>query len=223
MNEGFQFLDIIILAMIAGFIALRLRSILGRRHEDENQPSAGDFALPRQTSPQEDAARGEGAGLSALTQRLHRHPEIGRGLKAIARAEPWFDVDSFLEGARSVYPIILDAFWRGDREALKPYLSPEVLTQFSEAIAAREKAGHHVEAKVMEILDAEIIAAEVRGEDAEITVRYRAEIISVTRDAEDRVVEGTLSDTVNIVDVWTFERRLKSEDPNWILIATRSE
>lgn len=223
MNDGFQFLDLIILAMIAGFIALRLRNVLGRRHGDEPRPSAeelkGPGGQPRDGERRHEAGRDQ----SETVVRLEQDPALRKAFREILRQESWFDIDGFLDGARAVYPIILEAFWNGDRDALRPYLNDDVYQQFSEAIEAREQAGQRIEAKVMDLLEARITAADVKGDTAELTVGFTAEIVSVTRDAEDRIVEGTLSDTIQIKDVWTFERHLGSEDPNWALIATRSE
>jgi len=224
MGEGFQFIDIILLAMVAAFIALRLRSVLGRRSEDESRPAA-DSVPPGQRMPgnYEAGGSGEPAGPSETVVRLEGNPKLRKGFREISQADSDFDVDVFLEGARAVYPIILDAFWNGDRDTLSQYLSEDVQSEFATALDAREKAGHSVEGRVVDLTEVEIVEASMNGRMAEISVRYVSEIVSVTRDADGNVVEGDVSDTTTVTDIWTFERDTKSNDPNWTLVATRSE
>jgi len=223
MGDGFQFIDIILLAMVAGFIALRLRSVLGRRSEDESRPAADPLS---QTSggraEYERAGSAEAVQPSETVVRMESDPKLRKGFQEISRADPSFDVDEFLDGAKAVYPMILDAFWNADRETLRGFLSDDVYAEFENAIAAREEANHQVEGRVVDITDLQIEEAGMNGRMAEIAVRYNAEIVSVTRDSEGNVVEGDVSDTTTVSDLWTFQRDADSEDPNWILIATRS-
>lgn len=218
MGEGFQFIDIILLAMIAGFIALRLRSVLGRREHDDHPTVTEPMG---RTSYDRNAQ--EQAPRSDTVVRLESDPELRRAYREIRRVDPDFDADNFLEGAQSVYPVILEAFWKGDRETLKNFLSDEVFAQFGSAIKAREEADQEVEGRVVDFSDIRIAEAAVEGTLVEITVRFEAEIVSVTKDAEGKVVEGNVSDTVTVTDLWTFERDAESDDPNWTLIATRTE
>lgn len=223
-GEGFQFIDIILLAMLAGFIALRLRSVLGRRTGDESRPAADSVPHGRHMpGDYEQAGGGDPDGLSDTVVRLEADPKLRKGFREIAKADPDFDVDIFLEGAKAVYPIILEAFWNGERDTLSQYLSEDVLAEFTAALDAREKAGHTVEGRVVDLTAAEIVEAGMNGPMVEITMRYISEIVSVTRDSEGRVVEGNVSDTTTVTDVWTFQREAGSDDPNWTLIATSSE
>lgn len=224
MGEGFQFIDIILLAMVAGFIALRLRSVLGRRTGDESRPAADSVASGRQMPGEYGQGHGgESDELSETVVRLEADPKLRKGFREIAKADPDFDVDIFLEGAKAVYPIILEAFWNGERDTLSQYLSDDVLSEFTAALDAREKAGHAVEGRVVDLTSAEIVEAGMNGKMAEITLRYTAEIVSVTRDSEGQVIEGDVSDTTTVTDVWTYQREAGSDDPNWTLIATSSE
>jgi len=224
MGEGFQFIDIILLAMVAGFIALRLRSVLGRRTGDESGPATDSVPSGRRMPGEYDQTPGVDAGEPSDTVvRLEADPKLRKGFREIGKADPDFDVDVFLEGAKAVYPIVLDAFWNGDRDTLSQYLSEDVLSEFDAALDARQKAAHAVEGRVVDLTGAEIVEAGMNGGMAEITLRYTAEIVSVTRDSEGSVVEGDVSDTTTVTDVWTFQREAGSDDPNWTLIATSSE
>jgi len=224
MGNGFQFIDIIILAMIAGFIALRLRSVLGRRTGGEQRPAPGTVQRgPGMRGDYEQSAGGDGAGPSETVVRLESDPKLRKGFRTIAQADPNFDVDIFLDGARAVYPMILDAFWNGDRETLGQFLSDDVYGEFEAAVSGRVEAGQQIEGRVVDLTDLEIIEAGMNGRMAEITVRYTAEIVSVIRDSEGNVVEGDVSDTTTVTDIWTFQHDTGTDDPNWVLIATRSE
>lgn len=223
MGSGFQFIDIIILAMIAGFVALRLRSVLGRRTGDES--THRPESVPRSRGGQASETRAEAAESvpSDVVVRLEADPAIRKALREMRRHEADFDVETFIEGARAIYPMILEAFWQGDRETLEKFLSEDVAGRFIAAIDAREAANHEIEARVVELSEPAIHDAGVDGRTATITVAYTAELVSVTRDAEGHVIDGNETDTVEVRDIWTFERRLGSDDPNWVLVATRSE
>ena len=208
---------VVLLALIAGFLALRLYSVLGKRsgHEqplgepaEERVAPAGFTRAPEAVpdvresapSPIEDGAEA--------------------GLRAIVAAEPSFDVARFLEGAQAAYRMILEAFWRGDEAALRPLVSDEVFAAFSEAIAAQQAAGHVLDNRLVSIERTAIAGASLSGRDARVTVRFDADIAAVTRDADGQVVAGSTSDAVETHDVWTFVRTLRSNDPNWILADT---
>lgn len=223
MSSGFQFIDIIILAMIAGFVALRLRSVLGRRTGDESTHRPESVPRPHGGPAVEGRIEGPEATPSDVVVRLEADPAIRKALREMRRHEPDFDIEIFIEGARSVYPMVLEAFWKGDRDGLAPFLSEDVAGQFAAAIEAREAAGHEIEARIVELAEPEIRDAKIAGRIATITVGYTAELVSVTRDAEGRAVDGNETDTVEVHDFWTFERQLGSDDPNWTLVATRSE
>lgn len=223
MGSGFQFIDIIIIAMIAGFVALRLRSVLGRRTGDESTHRPEAVPQPHNGTASEVRPDAPVAVSSDTVIRLEADPSIRKALREMRRYEPGFDVEIFIEGARAVYPMVLEAFWKGDRAALEPFLSKEVATQFGAAIDTREEQGHEVEARIIELAEPAIRDATVSGRTAAITVGYTAELVSVTRDGEGRVVDGNETDSVEVHDIWTFERRLGSDDPNWTLVATRSE
>lgn len=225
MDSGFPFLDIIFLAMVAGFLALRLRSVLGRRTGDE--PGSADSGHSGQDGPaaEQGAARHDrepDAG-AALKLDIPASSRLGRTLARIADAESGFDAKSFLTGAQAAYRMIIEAFAAGDRDSLRPLLSDDVYAEFTAAIAAREVAHQTMESRVVRVERAEIESASLNSGHAEVSVRLRADLLSVTRDSENRVVDGNPSDAEPVVDVWSFAREVGSPDPNWRLVATRSE
>lgn len=216
-------LDIILVAMIAAFIALRLRSELGKKTGNEPQPpAAGRAPYPNdnQTTIEGDAV--EVSPKSGDVIDMARDPEVRAGLNDIRRADSHFDAGQMVDGAKGAYQMILEAFWAGDKEALKGFLDDTVLAQFSTAIDQREQDGLVLENRILDVTKAEISSAALVKRQAELTIDFSAEIIAVTKDADGKVVDGDLSDAVDLEDKWTFARDTRSRDPNWTLIATRA-
>jgi predicted lipid-binding transport protein (Tim44 family) len=223
MSNGFQFLDIILLAMVAAFIALRLSSVLGKRTGHEGAPRAPGAAEAEdgraKVIPLPDRRR-KVEESSATADAAADDPAADDPLAGIAAADRDFDRDSFVAGAKQAYELIIQGFARGERDALKPMLSGDVFEDFSGAIKQREAAGQKQETTIVAIKTADIVAASLKGKAAEITVRFVSDLINVTRDAEGQVVDGHASAVDEVTDVWTFARNLQSRDPNWTLIAT---
>lgn len=207
---------VILLAMVAAFLALRLYSVLGKRtgHEQPFTPAEERIAPPQVRA----------AVATQPEAREVANPNIAmpaeKGLRAIIAADSGFDVTQFLEGARSAYRMTLEAFWKGDVETLKFLAEEPVQRAFAEAIAARSDAGHVLENRLVSIESATIEEAVVDGRTGRITVRFDADIAAVTRDADGNVVAGSMSDAVQTHDIWTFVRQLRSDDPNWTLAET---
>ncbi len=208
---------IILLAMVAAFLALRLYSVLGKRTGHEQplikpaEERVAPAALPRAVEP----------------VRENREPAVKPfesdaepGIRAIVSAESGFDVARFVDGAQAAYRMILEAFWKGDEETLRDLVSSDVSRAFGDAIAARNASGHVLDNRLVSIERAMITLASLNGKDARITVRFDAVIAAVTRDAEGNVIAGSTSDAVETHDVWTFARTLRSADPNWKLVDT---
>ncbi|MDA0997002.1 MAG: Tim44/TimA family putative adaptor protein [Proteobacteria bacterium] len=230
MGSGFQFFDIILLAMIAGFLILRLRRVLGRRdgHEggypdpfrpdpDAKREPADDadenvVRLPDRSgdAPQADAAPiGDGDSMAAALTR-------------IKIADPSFDPDQFASGARVAFEMILNAFSGGDRKTLKGLLSPDVYANFEAAISKRERANEVLEDTLVGIRSAAIVDAGIDGRMASVTIKFISEQVNVLRDATGKVIEGDPNRVVDVTDYWTFARDIRSSDPNWTLVATES-
>ena len=213
---------IVILALVALFIGLRLYSVLGERTGHEQQPilkpADQDARVePRATpAPVATPTADNGADLAYV-------PLAGPGVRAILAADPSFDVARFLEGAKAAYRMILEAFWKGDLDTLKPHVDAHVFETFASAVEQRRKDGLTLDNRLVTIEQAVISEATAERAVAVLTVRFEADIAAVTRNAEGQVVAGSMSDAVQTRDLWTFRRDLASRDPNWLLIETDEE
>lgn len=229
MSESFAFIDIIFFAMVAAFIAFRLRSVLGRRTGSERrrtnpfltgeqkkaeaQGSDNVVKLPDRHASQQ----GEEAGFAGIAD-----AGLKRGLTDIRLADPHFDLDAFLQGARAAFGMIIEAFANGDRATLRPLLADPVYNSFAGAIDAREAAGERLTTEIVSMRSAELAEAGMDGPLAKLTVRFVTEQINATRDAEGTVVDGDASQIAELVDLWTFARDTRTDDPNWQLVETRT-
>lgn len=210
--------EIVILAMIAAFLGLRLYSVLGRRAEHEEEPIQGRIDPP--LAPRAPAAQ-TGARLAPPQRDFAGSlPVAERALREIAAADRRFDILSFLEGAKGAYRMILEAFWRGDKEELAQLCDKDVYDQFAAAIDARVAAGETLDNRLVRIEDAVISSASFDAPMARVTVRFTADIAAVTRNAEGVVIAGSLNDAVEAQDLWTFSRNVRSTDPDWLLDET---
>jgi predicted lipid-binding transport protein (Tim44 family) len=210
------FVEIVILAMIAAFLGLRLYSVLGRRAEHEEEPVPTRFERGDNTG----AARPAPVAELPRTQReiAGFPPAIEQGLRDISSADRRFDLLTFIEGAKAAYAMILEAFWRGDREELRELCDDDVYESFVAAIDAREAAGETLDNRLIRIEDTTVHSAMLDGRTARISVRFVSDIASVTRDKDGSVVAGSLNDAVESVDIWTFSRDVTSAAPDWLLV-----
>ena len=147
-------------------------------------------------------------------------PTAGPGVRAILAADPSFDVAKFLEGAKAAYRLILEAFWKGDLDAIRGHIDDHVYETFTAAVEQRKKDGLALDNRLVNIEQAVISEASAERGVAVVTVRFEADIAAVTRNAQRDVVAGSLSDAVQTRDLWTFRRDISSRDPNWVLIET---
>jgi predicted lipid-binding transport protein (Tim44 family) len=212
-------ITIVILALVALFIGLRLYSVLGERTGHEQQPilkpADPDARVePRASQPPLSPAAAADAGDMSFV------PTAGPGVRAILAADPGFDVARFLEGSKAAYRLILESFWKNDLATLRPHVDDHVYDAFAAAAAQREKDGLKLDNRLVTIDQAVIAEASAERKTAVVTVRFEADIAAVTRNAEGQVVAGSLSDAVQTRDRWTFRRDLGSHDPNWVLIET---
>lgn len=222
MSEGLAYIDILFFAMVAGFILYRLHSVLGRRTGNEKRritpidraAEAGKAAPP--ASGEETVAPQPLANAPTSLPRA-----VETGLAAIRLADPAFDLARFLDGARRAFGMILKAYAEGDRETLRFLCGDAVYEAFERAISERERLGHTMEVELVDIRRADVVEARMDGHRARITVHFVSEQTRVERDAGGRVVDGHPTEVIEVEDIWTFERDVRSEDPNWKLVETR--
>jgi predicted lipid-binding transport protein (Tim44 family) len=210
--------EIILLALVALFVGLRLFSVLGRRTGHE-QPLAKPAELPPQGAAIARSVTDAAPAVSPSAESVV-DSSAGDGIRAIVAADSDFDVSRFLEGAQAAYRMILEAFWRGDEEALGRLTGDEVRDAFLRAIADRKAAGHVLDNRLVSIERAVIERARLSGQMASVTVRFDADVAAVTRDADGEVIAGSMTDAVPTHDVWTFSRHVRADDPNWVLVET---
>ena len=220
-SGGFP-LDLVLFGMIAAFLVLRLRSILGRRTGFERLPQAN----PPTQGP--TAAAGpviEGRAEPPVVVPSRSLPDpaspIGQSLSRMRAIDPTFDVARFLDGAEKAFRIIVGAFAKGDRTALRSLLADDTYRAFAQAIEAREAAGHVQLSEIRGMETVAVEAADQRGSVAVVTVRFVSDQVSLTQDKDGHPVAGTDAVT-EITDLWTFERDLATKDPTWRLVAARS-
>lgn len=226
MDNGYQILEIIILAMIAAFIGLRLRSVLGRRPDDTSgspyppKPMGKEVHKPDNVKETKWNISRPGAG-ELDHKALKGLPQDKAALiRQIFGPISPTGLLKFIDGAKQAYGLTLQGFWNGDMSEMEPFIEKDVLDQFKAVIKDRKKRGEKVENQLVEILDVHVDDAEIQGAVAEITLRFKSEIVAVLKDKTGKLIEGNLSDTIEVTDIWTFARNLKAKDPNWTLIAT---
>ncbi|MBU8544372.1 MULTISPECIES: Tim44/TimA family putative adaptor protein [Roseomonadaceae] len=225
MSGGFP-VDLILFAMVAAFLVLRLRSVLGRRTGYERPPRDANAPPydPRAARPAGDEVPELPPAAAASTTRLvvpdPRTP-TGQALVRIKGIDPSFDPHGFLTGAEGAFRMVVDAFARGDRETLRALLADEVYGGFEGAITAREQAGETQRSEVRAMQEAGIESADLRGTVADVVVRFVSDQINLTTASDGSISAGAEAVT-ELTDIWTFQRDLRSEDPTWRLTATRS-
>ncbi len=212
-------IQLLVLAGIAVFLILKLRSVLGTREGFEKPPLSRDDATPslRRATPPTIAGTDED-----ITDHVPENSAAAAALKAMKTAEPSFAVGEFLRGARGAYEMILMAFEKGELDRIRSFLSDEVAATFAQAINAREAQGLTPDTTFLGIRELTLDDAEFDSttRTGEITVRFVSEITSVVRNKAGEVVEGAAGEVKRQRDNWTFARKMGAADPNWQLVAT---
>jgi len=218
----FQYFDIILFAMVAGFLVLRLRSVLGRRTGNERRRDL----FPRRATPAADKV----ATLVEPDKRVARSAGdaapadvVAEGLNRIRRADPSFDPTQFIEGARTAFEMIVAAFAKGEKAELRPLLSDEVFRRFAMAIDERVAAKEALETQIERLDSVDIVEAELVARTAQVTLKLVSHQVNVTRAMDGSIVEGSPGQPVEKTDYWTFARDTRSTNPNWVLVATSSD
>jgi predicted lipid-binding transport protein (Tim44 family) len=244
--------EIILIALVAVFLILRLRAVLGKRTGNERPPARDPFAPP--TPPPAPPATSSGTPrigdapaaskngndnvvpLPGVSQprpsstatgpggiRAVVMPNATAGVAAIHAADPTFDALGFADGARSAFTAIVEAFARGDMQPLRALLDGPTLGSFESAISGRNERHEKAETTLIGFEASDIASAEMDGTLARVTVRFISEQINVVRNADGQIADGNPNEVQKVVDLWTFRRDTKSSDPNWVLIKTESE
>ena len=222
MGGGFP-IDLILFGMIAAFLIIRLRGILGRRTGFERQQTErpnGPVLVPGvgRAAPVIDAKAEPTASARPLPDAAS---PIGLTLVRMRSVDQGFDPATFLHGAETAFRMIVDAFARGDRVALRPLLDDPTYRAFETAIATRETAGETQRSEIRSIERATIDEAALDATTARLTVRFVSDQVAETLDKQGRSTAG--SDAVTeITDIWTFERDLRQPVPAWRLTAAHS-
>lgn len=217
---------IIILALIAAFLGLRLYTVLGKHGRDS------DTILPRpeerpRTAPvaaaQPQLTEAPLGGNPAPAVGLVYEPAAEIGIRAILAADRSFDVGRFLNGSKAAYRMILEAYWKGDRDALQGLCDADSYEAFETAIADRESRGETLDNRLVVIDKATIVAASLNHSMARIAVKFDTDIAAITRDKDGKIVAGSMTDAVATEDTWSFVRDISSRDPNWLLDETDAD
>jgi predicted lipid-binding transport protein (Tim44 family) len=229
----------IVLLAVAVVIFLKLRNVLGRKTGQERPPfepyqraGQGSPATAKgQEAPSSLARRAEdkaGAAAATIATAEERIGEVvaagssaRSGLLAIANADTGFDASQFVSGAKAAYEMIVTEFAAGNRKALKPLLSADVYDGFMAALNDRDGRGEKVETRFVGINRAEIVEAELRNKNAQLTVRFLSQLITATRNRAGEIIDGDPMKVRELSDIWTFARELPSANPNWRLVATQ--
>lgn len=213
-------IQLLVLAGIAIFLILKLRSVLGTREGFEKPP------LTNPDEAKQSARRGfeviEGGLDHDIIDHVAADSAAAKALAAMKAAEPSFSVGEFLNGARGAYEMILMAFEKGDLEQIRPFLAPEVFDSFAEVVQQRQAEGLTIESSFMGIREIALHEAtfDRNTREGEIVVRFVGELVSAVRNKAGEIIEGSATEINRQRDVWTFARRMGMDDPNWQLVAT---
>jgi predicted lipid-binding transport protein (Tim44 family) len=212
-------IQLLVLAGIAVFLILRLKNVLGTR-EGFEKPPVPDQTTQRRAGPAFEVIEG-GPDLD-ITDHFAEDSPQGRALADMKRLEPSFAVADFLGGARGAYEMIVMGYERGDLAEIQPFLSEDIYESFVDGVAAREDQGLTIEANFIGVREIELTNATLdpASNEAELTVRFLAELTSAVRDKGGDIIEGSLTEVKRQKDTWVFARIMGSDDPNWQLVST---
>ncbi len=212
-------LSLLVLAGIAIFLILRLRSVLGSRDGFEKPPAVPGTG---RTTSRRDFEVIEGGPDNDIIDHVEDGSDSAKALAAMKMAEPGFRVGEFLQGARQAYEMILMSFEKGDVDGLRPFLAPDVLETFETVIDQRNEQGLTIKAEFVGVREIALQEAtfDRATSEGEVTVRFVGELTSVVKNADGEVVEGDATEIKRQRDVWTFARTMGADDPNWALVAT---
>ena len=204
------FIDILIFAVIAVFLIFRLRSILGNRD---------GFEKPKKTVQTESSADNI-INFKGKTPVAESAPLNGSGLKELRKLDNSFMDEEFLSGAKTAFPLILNAYSESDLGSLRRYVGFDLYEEFSNAVHQRDASGEHLKIDIETVNDVQLLDAEISDGIATVTVKYDTIQSRILTDASDTVIEEDSISSEQIEDIWIFERDIRSTDPNWRLVET---
>jgi predicted lipid-binding transport protein (Tim44 family) len=212
-------IQLLVLAGIAVFLILRLKNVLGTR-EGFEKPPVTDQTPARRTGPALEVIEG-GPDLD-ITDHVEADSDQGKALAEMKRIEPSFGVNDFLGGAKGAYEMIVMGYERGDLADIQPFLSEDIYESFVDGVAAREDQGLTIEANFIGVRETSLVDATLdpTTKEAEMTIRFQAELTSAVRDNGGDIIEGSLTEIKKQKDTWVFARIMGSDDPNWLLVST---
>ena len=227
MGDGFQALDIILFAMIAAFLVLRLRSVLGKKTGHQRPPTL-ERSTKEEEGPVSDKnlvefpkSRKDGTDNPGAKAEEEADDPLTPALTEVKIADPNFNPSEFSEGAKGAFELVVEAYAKGDEETLRTLLNDEVFNDFSAAIKERHDAGEKLDFTLIGITVAKIIDARVEGKMAFITMQFDSEQVNITRDKNENILSGDPNQIEKISDIWIFARNTQAGDPNWTLVETR--
>ena len=200
MSSQFGFIDIILLAMIAGFIILRLRNILGRKTGHQSKPMSKYF--PKGMEVLKDIENNEAIKTGNVDEEVKKN---------------------FLKGANIAYEQIITSFAKGDKKTLKSLLGKKLFSDFSEVIDERKKKELNYETTFIGIKSSKILEFKKIENIYKVTVNFVSEIITCVKDKNNKIVEGNPDTIKTVNDVWKFSKNMWSQDPTWYLVETSKE
>ncbi len=211
-------IQLLVLAGIAIFLILRLKSVLGTRDGFEKPQAPTQPEAP--SRPEFEVI--EGGPDRDIVDYVPEDSQMAQDLAAMKRIEPHFSVTEFVQGARSAYEMIIMGFERGALDEIQPFLDEDVYEAFVDGVAAREDQGLIVEAEFIGVRETAVQAVKFDKDtnQAELSMRFVGELTSVVRDQSGDIIEGSPTEVKRQKDTWTFARTMGSDDPNWLLVAT---
>lgn len=219
-----EVLQILFFAAVAVFLGVRLYMTLGKptgRSPEEHAREMREQAARRPADQAKPAPRAAGSEAEPAAVARHYAGPAGEGLTLIAEIDRNFDPETFVQGARAAYKMIVEAYAKGDREALEPLLGPRVFEAYSGSISEREQKGHTQTTELERLRESEIVEASLNDNRAKVKVRFVAELATETRDEQGERVSGDLAQLKTVSEVWSFERDVTSSDPNWKLTGVK--
>ena len=211
-------IQLLVLAAIAVFLILRLKNVLGTREGFEKPP----LPIPQEKRGGPAFEVIEGGPDLDITDHFDEGTAQAWALAEMKRIEPSFNVTDFLAGGRGAYEMIVMGYETGELDNIKPILSEEIYESFVDGVAAREDQGLTIEASFIGVreMSLENVTLDPDTKEAEMTLKFVAELTQAVRNAESEIVEGSLTDAKKQKDTWVFSRHMGSDDPNWFLVST---